>query len=1110
MGYIAQEKDYWIHPSALTITLNALGNPNRTLGSVSSGAVIMCFIRHADQADSLGYNASHGYKSWRLQAVPTYFNSNGEKYVYVAIPRTNTSNTQALVVFPGEILDIDGKNSAGVQVGSQEYFYIYLQGKITATDGTSARQWSPTFKTGKLDTAEGIDDARNRSEWFVWNAVMQVVSFIRRITMDSTSWFENLRLGDANHNLTGVATAGTDDTFVDSDELVVTPSYIKENYLSRNREDTAEKKITFKEGIKITGSDGTLLNPDDVTDTAKRIGLDVDNSGIVGGIFRVARSILTKTVQSLNFSEGDSLTGTGWQLTDDDGQGRSRLVVDDAIFRGKVTISELIVRQLTAMSGNYVFSPAASIIEQVDYYNNNNALLGYTRVKVPWVLRLIPLSLRGRYLAKMKWIRSTMSEEDFASVKFYRCWLRADDGSTRTINTWRVGMLARCQTFDTAQIDHGTHDGTYSEAGEEWSKNVTNKLYWRAVVSVAEGIDKEHYNGQTVALDDGRKHNYIDIANYSVDGVQLYLTGSDHVSAGDHIVCFGDWLEPAYSNLISIETVGDAAPALRELLKVGYTDGNDIDWSLAGKELTRISPIAGNKFVAPEFIVRTYDGEGRVVDENIATSLSELKLIAGEITSRVTRMERGRNLITITDGWEGYDGSEVSYDVPNFGIFDENSDLYSPAVKLADSDVYCFSAYLTESVGQQSSGDSSLWSLCAGNQYTHLSDLYHQGTHLPITLKRMTGESLLVDGVRYYRYYYTVKAGASLVDLYVCVNYASSDKILCPQVEILGDDNTYPTKFSAESIEVFSQVKQTADRIKATICSELGETGVDITRGKIQLIANKTEFVTSEKKPMIAVQMCNANGDVGTGPSYNIPSVVFYDNEIGNGGQIAWVLNYLGFIQAVNTGRRYKWEVHNEYLIITPEEGRADDLGRTGIGVDEVLYATLVAYSDISKIGHYYYETFYQFTSGYTITNGVKQYVPANGQDYEGIMWLTNNLTQDFRPDYNTNSDGSRTEESTNAPANGYYLYIKERIARNTQASSQNTSSTGEASAPGQVTVKYGLVNISDGYLEDTGIVLKLYYEYEQRLGNVTYAKFQIEGNEYSQITLQELINMYQ
>lgn len=876
-------------------------------------------------------------------------------------------------------------------------------------------------------------------------------------------------------------------------------NYGGELFLSKLNDDTAQEQIGLLKGLWIGVRNLYEITAKGIAKLKSVITEDV-----------TAKRMEVDGIRSSNYTGSDSFVGTGWQLTNNYGNGRSRLVVDDAVFRGKVTISELIVRQLTAMSGNYVFSPAASIIEQVDYYDNNNALLGYTRVKVPWVLRLIPLSLRGRYLTKMKWIRSTMSEEDLASVKFYRCWLKADDGSTRTINTWRVGMLARCQTFDAAQIDHGTHDGTYSEAGEEWSKNVTNKLYWRSVVSVAEGVDKEHYNGQTVALDDGRKHNYIDIANYSVDGVQLYLTGSDHVSAGDHIVCFGDWLEPAYSNLISIETVGDAAPALRELLKVGYTDGNDIDWSLAGKELTRISPIAGNKFVAPEFIVRTYDGEGRVVDENIATSLSELKLIAGEITSRVTRIERGRNLITITDGWEGYNGSEVSYDVPNFGIFDENSDLYSPAVQLADSDVYCFSVYLTESTGQQSSGDNSLWSLCAGNQYTHLSDLYHQGTHLPITLKRMTGESLLVDGVRYYRYYYTVKAGASLVDLYVCVNYASSDKILCPQVEILGDDNTYPTKFSAESIEVFSQVKQTADRIKATICSELGETGVDITRGKIQLIANKTEFVTSEKKPMIAVQMCNANGDVGTGPSYNIPSVVFYDNEIGNGGQIAWVLNYLGFIQAVNTGRRYKWEVHNEYLIITPEEGRADNLDRTGIGIDEVLYATLVAYSDISKIGHYYYETFYQFTSGYTITNGVKQYVPANGQDYEGIMWLTNNLTQDFRPDYNTNSDGSRTEDSTNAPANGYYLYIKERIARNTQASSQNTSSTGEASAPGQVTVKYGLVNISDGYLEDTGIVLKLYYEYDQRLNNVTYAKFQIEGNEYSQITLQELINMYQ
>jgi len=412
-------------------------------------------------------------------------------------------------------------------------------------------------------------------------------------------------------------------------------TYGADLFLSKTNEDTAQGLIGFVKGLwvktkglfgfseqgdvtarslKATGSSGETT-PDTDNVTQKNLGLEVSESGVIGGILRVAQSLLTKTIQSLNFSGSDSLTGTGWQLTDDYGTGRSRLIVDDAVFRGKVTMNQLEVRKLIAMGGNYVFPPAASIIEQVDYYDGDGRLLGYTRIKVPWVLRLIPLSLFGRYLSRYKWVRSTITAEDLAQVKFYRCWLKADDGSTQTINTWRAGMLARCQTFDTSQIENGTHDGTYSDSDVSWGKNVTNKLYWRAVVAVADGVDKEHYEGQTIALEDGRKHNYIDIANYTDDdNVQLYLTGSDHVSAGDHIVCFGDWKERQLANFVTIETIGSDAPAVKEFVGVGYTDGTSIDWNFDGKMRTRVSPTAGNRFIAPEFIIET-DGEFVKYDE---------------------------------------------------------------------------------------------------------------------------------------------------------------------------------------------------------------------------------------------------------------------------------------------------------------------------------------------------------------------------------------------------------------------------------------------------------------------------------------------------------------
>ena len=617
MGYITQTKDYWIAPNAVNITLNALGEANRIQGSVASGAVIMCWV---DGITELGYDNGHEYRRWPLSLSPTYFNTETAKYVYAAVPRSTSIGSQAVIVFPSEQLDINGKNASEQQIGSTDYLYIYLHGiisEVLTENNSTFRRWTldPNENWGQLDTAAARDAQKNTSDWYHYDQATQLVTFLKGIVMSATSWFQNIRLG--NKNLTGVATATTGDEYIDSDELVATPSYISSKYLSKTHEDTAEAKITFQKGldaknVRVTGSNGTT--PDTDNQTMKEVGLDVAYSTVIGGVLRVAKSVLTKTIQSLNFSGGDSLTGTGWQLTDDDGNGRSRLIVDDAVFRGKVSLNQLEVRKLTAMGGNYVFSPAAGIIEEVDYYGYKIVpgevepaveLLGYEYIKVPWVLRLIPLSLRGRYLSRKKWVRSTMTAEDYARVKFYRCWLKADDGSTQTINTWREGMLARCQTFDASQLENATHNGQYSEAGQTWEgKNVINKLYWRAVVATGQGIDKNNYAGQTVVLDDGRKHNYIDLANYADEnGVQLFFNGSDHVNAGDHIVSFGDWKDAKLANIITLDTVGEDAPAIKEFIKVGYTDGTAIDWTFENKMRTRISPTAGNKFVAPEFKV---------------------------------------------------------------------------------------------------------------------------------------------------------------------------------------------------------------------------------------------------------------------------------------------------------------------------------------------------------------------------------------------------------------------------------------------------------------------------------------------------------------------------
>ncbi len=633
MGTEAKTNNYWIAPNAITISLNAIGDANRIQGSVASDSVVSCYMEdikpesagpeYAGNGDGLDLDNGRNPKRWPLVMSPTYFNSDTAKYVYVAIPRRASFSTQAVVVFPSEKLDLYGKNANDEQVGSTDYFYIWLQGIISAPTGSPlVREWTQEIIFGSLGTYEDIIDM-SESDWYSYSAEFDTVTFFKRIIMAAGSFFQNIFLGDVDHQLNGVATGGTIAQYIDSDTLVATPNFVMQHYLRKDTDDTANGLIGFVKGLwvkaagvfgftedgdvvarslKATGSSGgTIVDTDN--NTRKNLGLEVAESGIVGGIFRVGMSIMTKAIQSLNFTGGDSMFGTGWQLTDDDGNGNSRLVVDNLFVRAKSVFNDLEVRKFVAMGGNYVFSPAAGIIEEVDYIgldeNNNEVVLGYEYIKVPWVLRLVPLSIGRNLLSRKKLVRMSAADIDFSEVVKFRCWLKSDDGTTRTINTWQVGMLARCQTFDVSH-GSGTHEGTWH------GKNVTNKLYWRAVTAIGEAITKESYSLTNNILEDGLKHNYIDLANYTdSNNVQLYLTDSDKPEAFDNIVCYGNWLDSSQANLITIETVGSDAPAIKELLKVGYTDGTTIDWSLNNKIRTQISPVAGNKFVAPSFIVTT-------------------------------------------------------------------------------------------------------------------------------------------------------------------------------------------------------------------------------------------------------------------------------------------------------------------------------------------------------------------------------------------------------------------------------------------------------------------------------------------------------------------------
>ena len=481
-------KDYWISPTALYIELNALGNPNYIQASCISGAQILVYVKNI-----IDFDAGHNYRRWPLQAAPTVFNSNTEKYVYAAIPRDMTLTASAWIVFPSEQIDIYGKNKKEEQVGDEKYYYIFLQGIITSSgdNGTVQRDWKKGGRIvhGYLSTDEAISAMPNESEWYNYSSFDDIVTFLKNITMNAGTTFRQLfadaltimqggklSFDEQKRDIIGVA---DDVTPVTSNDTIVTPDYLDRNALSRTHRDTAQEEIAFEKGLTAGSyerlTSGAAINADGAAEVESivvrddvTVGDDVfvraDGGARLGDV-EVAR------VRSKGADEGDRnlISGRGFDLFMG-ADGKSHLWVDDANIRGKLVAMSTEIRKVSYSGGTLLLSNAGSTLARV-----------------------------------------TAVTDDQGAVVAYKCWAKADDGTTQTMNWWRIGMMALCQTFNVS----GTTGG--------------NRRYWRLVV----GVGQER-------LDDGKIYDYVLLSNIASFAAVAYKI--PYYSSGGVLTAKGDVL----------------------------------------------------------------------------------------------------------------------------------------------------------------------------------------------------------------------------------------------------------------------------------------------------------------------------------------------------------------------------------------------------------------------------------------------------------------------------------------------------------------------------------------------------------------------------------------
>ena len=326
--------------------------------------------------------------------------------------------------------------------------------------------------------------------------------------------------GTGSGNGGGVYVIGMNDTTPASDSNVYSARRSRMEFVSRLLDNTAHGTITFQKVQKFV--QGFFLGHSNE--------FSIDGSGNA-----ILSSVLVNLLKSLDFNEAEQSGFAIKQRSD----GKFQMLLTDLIVWGKAIFNTLLIRELSYVGGNIVLSPSAGKISYIKevYSETTNELIGW------------------------------------------KCYLLADDGTTATINSFKVEDQVRCKTFNIAP-------GVY--------ENVSNKDYWRLVTKVStenEAItDSEGHE-----LYDGKKFAWIQIAKENC------MEGSDNPAVGDTIVLMGNRSDRRRQHLLMMETEGDSAPTFTMYRGIN-------SYSLKGKSIFDVG-FNGINIVSKYYHITTVDGE---------------------------------------------------------------------------------------------------------------------------------------------------------------------------------------------------------------------------------------------------------------------------------------------------------------------------------------------------------------------------------------------------------------------------------------------------------------------------------------------------------------------
>ncbi len=274
------------------------------------------------------------------------------------------------------------------------------------------------------------------------------------------------------------------------------------SFLRKDVDDTAQGVIKFMKGLKV-GDDGR--------------GIDDKGNAVLG-------SVVVDQVHDPNSTAADRaiINAKGFDLYMG-ADGKSHMYIDYLTTRVKMFAAGAEIRKVSYSGGTTIFSNAGSTIVKVAYVMDANG----------------------------------------EKVIAYKCYAAADDGTTRTMNWWRPGMMAMCQTFNVKAQTEG---------------ELANRYYWRLVVAV----------GQET-LEDGRLYDYVVLSNVE----RFYGREKVVPSYGLKLLADGTGKVLTFGGAAVAVAAASGLTSLGAVLEQDGVTMDDYDFSVSGRNYAGYEPAEG-------------------------------------------------------------------------------------------------------------------------------------------------------------------------------------------------------------------------------------------------------------------------------------------------------------------------------------------------------------------------------------------------------------------------------------------------------------------------------------------------------------------------------------